>query len=413
MNPRNQSNLLYDRACQVIPSGIYGHMAPGAGLPTDFPLYCQSADGCRFTDVDGKEWYDFMCGFGAVLHGYKNPSVEQAVEAQRKCGGVFNQPSSLMVELAEKLVSQIDFADWAVFAKNGSDLTSWALRVSREQSGREYVVKAKGAYHGVDAWCDPGLGGRISSDRSHILEFEWNDSEQLESLFKKYSGKIASVILTPYHHPSFAPSVLPDASFWGTVENLCRTYQTALILDDVRCGWRLDDMGSHHYFGFTPDLTVYSKALGNGYAISACVGTEKFRDAASDVFLTGSSWNDAYAMAASMASLNLSTEKRVASSVMTKGRYFCSEFEKLANQFEIPLQMTGVSSMPYPWIDGDDDLYQIQALCKVAASNGLFFHPYHNWFISNAMNQSDIDTVLGLSKKTFESFSESFSRSER
>ena len=337
MNPRNQSNLLYDRACRVIPSGIYGHMAPGAGLPSDFPLYCQSAEGCRFTDVDGKEWYDFMCGFGAVLHGYKNPSVEQAVEDQREWGGVFNQPSSLMVELAEKLVSQIDFADWAVFAKNGSDLTSWALRVSREQSGREYVVKARGAYHGVDAWCDPGLGGRISSDRSHILEFEWNDFEELESLFKQYSGKIASVILTPYHHPSFAPSVLPDHSFWGSVENLCRTHETALILDDVRCGWRLDDSGSHNYFGFTPDLTVYSKALGNGYAISACVGTEKFRDGASDVFLTGSSWNDAYAMAASLASLKLSIVNRVASSVLTKGKFFCAELEKLANQFEIPL----------------------------------------------------------------------------
>ena len=297
--------------------------------------------------------------------------------------------------------------------RNGSDLTSWALRVSREQSGREYVIKARGAYHGVDAWCDPGLGGRISSDRSHVLGFEWNDFEELESLFKQYSGKIASVILTPYHHPSFAPSVLPDHSFWGSVENLCRTHETALILDDVRCGWRLDDSGSHNYFGFTPDLAVYSKALGNGYAISACVGTEKFRDGASDVFLTGSSWNDAYAMAASLASLKLSIENKVASSVLTKGKFFCAELEKLANQFEIPLKMTGVPSMPYPWINGDDNLYQIQALCKVAASHGLFFHPYHNWFISDSMNDADLDVVLGLSQKTFEVFSDSFSILER
>ena len=285
--------------------------------------------------------------------------------------------------------------------------------VYRESRVGENMIKARGAYHGVDAWCDPGLGGRISSDRSHVLEFEWNDFEELESLFKQYSGKIASVILTPYHHPSFAPSVLPDPSFWGSVENLCRTHETALILDDVRCGWRLDESGSHNYFGFTPDLAVYSKALGNGYAISACVGTEKFRDGASDVFLTGSSWNDAYAMAASLASLKLSTENKVASSVLTKGKFFCAELEKLANQFEIPLKMTGVPSMPYPWIDGDYDLYQIQALCKVAASQGLYFHPYHNWFISNSMNDADMDVVLGLSQKTFEVFSDSFSISER
>ena len=131
----------------------------------------------------------------------------------KRVGRVFNQPSSLMIELAEKLVSQIDFADWAVFAK--MDLISLlGPFVYLESRAGENMVKARGAYHGVDAWCDPGLGGRISSDRSHILEFEWNHFEELESIFKRYSGKIASVILTPYHHPSFAPSVLPDDSFW-------------------------------------------------------------------------------------------------------------------------------------------------------------------------------------------------------
>ena len=96
-----------------------------------------------------------MCGFGAILHGYLNPEIENAVNLQRSKGSVFNQPSLLMVELAERMVEAIDFADWAVFAKNGSDLTTWAIRVAREKTGREFVIKARGAYHGVDAWCDP------------------------------------------------------------------------------------------------------------------------------------------------------------------------------------------------------------------------------------------------------------------
>ena len=127
MNARNKSELLYQRANLVIPTGIYGHVAPGAGLPQDFPLYCHSGNGCRFSDVDGKAWIDFMCGFGAVLHGYRNPEVEEAVKFQQQLGSVFNQPTELMVELAEKLVAQIDFANWAVFAKNGSDLTTLSL----------------------------------------------------------------------------------------------------------------------------------------------------------------------------------------------------------------------------------------------------------------------------------------------
>ena len=105
---------------------------------------------------------------------------------------------------------------------------------------------------------------------------------------------------------------------------LCKESGTALILDDVRCGWRIDDYGSHNYFGFTPDMAIYSKALGNGYAISSCVGTDEYRGGACEVFLTGSSWNDSIAMAAALACLRISEKEKVASSVMKKGRNFAS-----------------------------------------------------------------------------------------
>ena len=85
-----------------------------------------------------------MCGFGAILHGYLNPEIEEAVELQKQNGAVFNQPAEVMVELAESLVENIDFADWAVFAKNGSDLTTWAIRVAREKTQRKFIVKVKG-----------------------------------------------------------------------------------------------------------------------------------------------------------------------------------------------------------------------------------------------------------------------------
>jgi len=398
---RVQSNLLFERASQVIPTGIYGHVAPGAGLPLDFPHFCASGHGARFIDVDGKEWMDFMCGFGAVLHGYQNPDIERAVQNQRQYGAVFNQPHSLMVQLAEKLVDRVDFAEWAVFAKNGSDLTTWAIRVAREKTEKEYIIKARGAYHGVDAWCDPGMGGRIASDREHIIEFDWNNIEQLESMLDDYAKNVAAIILTPYHHASFAPSELPVDGFWKKVESLCEKHEVTLILDDVRCGWRLDDSGSHKYFDFIPDLSIYSKALGNGYAISACLGSEKFRSAASEVFLTGSCWNDAYSMAAALASLEKSAHKNVAESVLEKGRFFCANIEDLARNYGIDFSMTGVPSMPYPWIKGDDNLYQIQTFCKFAAQEGLFFHPYHNWFISDALSIDDLEQALVLAKKAF------------
>jgi len=403
---RNQSEAWFNRACSVIPTGIYGHVSPSASLPKNFPFYCHSAKGARFVDVDGNEWMDFMCGFGAVLHGYLNPRIEEAVAQQKNKGTIFNQPSTQMVELAELLVERVNFARWAVFAKNGSDLTSWAIRVAREKTGREYVIKARGAYHGVDSWCDPGLGGRISSDRSHILEFSWNDLDELNSLITKNLDQVAAIILTPYHHASFAQSELPEPGFWNEVRNLAHRHGIALILDDVRCGGRLHLGGSHEYFGFSPDLAVYSKSLGNGYAISACVGSDEYRLAAADVFLTGSCWNDAVAITAAIESLKICTDERVAESVLEKGKQFCSQIESLAHSRQIPLQMTGVPSMPYPWIKGDENLYQIQSLCKYCASQGLFFHPHHNWFISNAMSEEDFTTSLKRAEIAFDQFCE-------
>jgi glutamate-1-semialdehyde 2,1-aminomutase len=406
MNKRNNSDQIFQRALKVVPGGIYGHVAPAAGLPRHFPHFCERAKGCRFEDVDGNEWIDFMCGFGAILHGYNHPEIEESVALQRKKGMVFNQPSPLMVDLAETLVERIDFADWAVFAKNGSDLTTWAIRVARESTGRPFVIKAKGAYHGVDSWCDPGHGGRIPDDRASILEFDWNDLQALSDLMTKHEDKVAAVILTPYHHPAFAPSELPADGYWKEVASLCARSGSLLVLDDVRCGGRLHTGGSHRYFGFTPDLAVYSKALGNGYAISACVGKESFRKSSMEVFLTGSCWNDALSMAAALKSLELSERENVADAVLQKGTLLSEGLERVAGDRGLALRMTGPPSMPYPWFEGDETLFKIQTFCQLCAEEGIYFHPHHNWFLSNAHDAESIEQAIAIADKALDRMSE-------
>ena len=405
MKERIQSDQIFQRALKVVPGGIYGHVSPVTGLPRHFPHFCERAKGCRFEDVDGNEWIDFMCGFGAILHGYNHPEIEEAVSLQREKGTVFNQPSPLMVELAETLVERIDFADWAVFAKNGSDLTTWAIRVARECTGRPFVIKAKGAYHGVDSWCDPGYGGRIPDDRASILEFDWNDLGALTYLMSKNKDKVAALILTPYHHPAFAPSELPAEGFWKEIESLCARYGIQLVLDDVRCGGRLHAGGSHRHFDFTPDLAVYSKALGNGYAISACVGNESLRKPSMEVFLTGSCWNDALAMTAALKSLELSARDDVVSGVLEKGFHLCDGLQRVSKDRGQSLCMTGPTSMPYPWFEGDDSLFEIQTFCQLCAKEGIYFHPHHNWFLSNAHDSGSIDRAIAVADQALEQMS--------
>jgi len=311
---------LFDRATRIIPAGIYGHESPAITVPGSFPYYGVRAEGCRYWDVDGNEFIDYMCAYGPMVLGYGHPKVEEAVQKQRALANCLNHPAPVMVELAEYLVDLVGVADWAVFAKNGSDLTTWAIQAAREFTGRPKIVKIKGAYHGAHAWCTPGHGGLIPEDRTHIHAIDWNDLEALRALVAEHKGKIAGFIATPYHHPAFADSVLPADGYWKGVEELCRAEGIVLILDDVRAGFRLHMEGSHAYFGFEPDLVVFCKAIGNGYPISACVGREALKNAASKVFLTGSYWNSAVPMVAALATLEELKATGGVEKMLTTGR---------------------------------------------------------------------------------------------
>ncbi len=396
-----RSDELFLRATKVVPGGIYGHVAPAGGLPDVFPHYAGSGKGCRFRDVDGKDWLDFLCGYGSSLLGYADPEVEEAAERQRRDGAVLNQPTERMVELAEALTDQIDFAQWAVFAKNGSDVTTWATRVAREHTGRSLVVKAKGAYHGVDAWCDPGFGGRIPEDRVAVREFVWNDLDGLTKLVEEEGEDVAALILTPYHHAAFGASEMPAEGFWEGVEELCREQEIVLVLDDVRAGFRLHEGGSHRHFGFTPDLSCYSKALGNGYAISACVGREEYRRAAREVFLTGSCWNDAVAMAAALKCIEIAKRENVVERLDLLGRRLEDGLQVQAEEHGYSFALTGPPSMPFPWFEGDDNLFMVQRFCGFCAEEGVFFHPHHNWFLCGAHAETDIDEALETAGRAF------------
>ena len=388
------SQSLFRRAAAVIPGGIYGHTTPAATIPGSVPYFAASGSGCRYTDVDGNTFIDFMGGYGPMILGYHHPEVEAAATAARQLGAAVNHPTSLLVELAEKLTQRIDFADWSVFAKNGADLTNWSLMVAREVTQRPKILKIRGAYHGTAAWCTPGHGGLIPSDRADILEFPFNDIPALEALFNFHRNQVAGLILTPFHHPAFADSVLPTPEFVAACNRLCRDHGALQILDDVRCGFRLSADGSHSVFGYTPDLAVYCKALANGHPLSACVGRTPHKAAASRVFLTGSYWGDPAPMAAALATLDIIARDNIPARLTALGERFVTGFLALGEKHHTPLVASGPPAMPYVRVADDPSFLRTQALCAAAIAQGVFLHPHHNWFISAAMTEADIADAL-------------------
>ena len=299
-----KSHALFARGAKVIPGGIYGHMSPTPLVPpTDYPFYVSRAEGSKFWDVDGNEFIDYMCAYGPMVLGYNHPVVEEAARQQAEHANCVTAPSEVMVELAEYMTQTISIADWAFFAKNGGDMTAYALMVARAATGRKKAVLIRGGYHGVAPWAQaPGHHGLIEEDWANIIRIGWNNFEEFQRVVAN-KGNIAAFMASPYHHPTFGDSALPADGYWQKVQQLCNREGIVLVIDDVRCGFRLDMRGSNEYFGFKPDLICFCKAIGNGHPISALVGTEALKNFASKVFYAGSYWFSGVPMAAALATL--------------------------------------------------------------------------------------------------------------
>jgi len=393
---------LFERAAEVIPGGIYGHQTPALTVPGEFPYYADRAAGCRYWDIDGNEFIDYMCGYGPIVLGYGCPAVDRAADIQREKGDCFNHPPSLMVDLAERLVSKIAWSGWSVFGKNGSDMTTWAITVARAYTGKPKIFRVRGEYHGGHAWCVPSHAGILSEDREHIHTFHWNDLDELEVLFRKHEGRIAGVIMTPYHHPVFDDSQMAAPGFWDGIRGLCDRENALLILDDVRAGFRLDQVCSAKAVGASPDLAAFSKAIANGYALSACVGRPSIKNIASKVFLTGSFWNGGVAMAAALACMKELEALNALERMTEMGKRLVDGLVNLGREKGIPVRCSGPYSMPYFRLEEDRNFMLTQRFCVEMSHRGVFFHPGHNWFLSAAHQIEDIDMTLERASQAFD-----------
>lgn len=397
-----ESEALFERAYRVIPKGIYGHKNPDFVLPGHSPYFAARAKGGRFWDVDGNEYLDLLCGYGPVVLGHNHPQVEAAVARQMAQGQCFNQPGEVMVELAEHLVERITGADWALFAKNGSDVTTWAMRVAREHTGRPKIVMVRDTYHGAHAWCSVYPGGVLPEDKAHLHQMNWNQPDELEALVEDHRGQIAAVIGAPYHHPVSDVQQLPTEGYWDTVREICDREGILLILDDIRAGFRLDRNGSQAYFGIDPDLVCFGKSLANGHPISVAMGRRELRRAAEDVFISGTFWFAPAPMVAALTTLQVLDETGATAHMARLDERFRAGLTQLATAHGWAITVSGPPALPYMTFDDDDQEQHLsQAFCREMIARGVFLHPYHNWFLCAAHTPADIDFVLSMADQAF------------
>jgi glutamate-1-semialdehyde 2,1-aminomutase len=398
-----KSQALFKKATEVIPCGIYGHFSPAPLIPpTDYPFYASRAKGAKFWDIDGNEFIDYMCAYGPMVLGYVHPKVEEAARKANALGSTLSAPSPLMVELAEYLVDMVTIADWAFFAKNGGDVTNYAIMVARSATGRRKVVMFGGGYHGVSPWMQaPGHHGVQEEDYRDIIRIHWNKFEEFERAVSENPGKIAALIASPYHHPTFVDNEMPAEGYWKKIEALCKKEGIVLIVDDVRCGFRLDLRGSNEYFGFKPDLICFCKAIANGHPISALVGTDAFKAEVAKVFHTGSYWYQSAPMAAALATLKELKRINGPKIMLEKGKKLLDGMVDIASGYGYNLKVTGAPSMPYLRITDDESLMLHQDWCAECTKRGAYFTSHHNWFISTAHTDADIKKTWAITDEAF------------
>ena len=401
---------LRGRAAAVLPSGMYGHMHARAYAPS-MPQFITRGDGCRMWDADGNEYIDYMCGWGPMILGYHHPAVEAAAEEQRRSGDCLSGPGPVMVDLAELFVETVPHADWAMFAKNGTDVTTLGLMVARAQTKRRVVLVAAGSYHGAAPWCNPWPRGILPEDRAHISYFTYNDLASARAAAADAASDLAGVIVTPFRHDAGHDQELVDPAFAHGLRELCDETDAVLVLDDVRAGLRLDPGGSWEPIGVRPDLSAWGKAIGNGYTISAILGSDRVRRGAERVFTTGSFWFSSVAMAAAVATLTTVVQERSHETMAHTGQLLRDGIAERARARGVAINQTGPVQLPNLSFDGDEQFERALVFADECARQGVFVHPSHNWFLSSAHTAADVAVTLDAMDTAFDRVAAEFGRS--
>ena len=289
-----ESQAWLARAVRRIPTSAQTFSkSPLSFIQNVSPNFLQRAEGAFCWDVDNNRYIDLICGLGAVILGHADPAVNQAAARQMGSGISFSLPHTLEVELAELLCDLIPCAEMVRFGKNGSDVTSAAVRVARAYTNRDKVARC--GYHGWHDWfigsTSRNLG--VPADVSNLtLRFPYNHVDGLHALFTANPGGIACVIMEP------VSSELPDSGYLEAVRDLCHRHGALLIFDEIVTGFRIAPGGAQQYFGVTPDLACFGKAMGNGFPISAVVGRADVMRLFEEVFFSGTHGGEAVSLAA-------------------------------------------------------------------------------------------------------------------
>ncbi|NCJ05410.1 glutamate-1-semialdehyde 2,1-aminomutase [Synechococcales cyanobacterium C] len=320
----DQSQRLKAKSHRLIPGGAHTYAKGDDQYPELAPGFLVKGKGCHVWDVDGNEYIEFGMGLRAVTLGHAYASVIEAAHHQMLQGINFTRPSTLEIDCAEAFLSLIKGADMVKFAKNGSDVTTAAVKLARAYTGRNRVaICGSHPFFSVDDWfigSTPMSAGIPEAIQALTVKFQYNDLPSVQALFEQYPGEIAGLMMEA------ETTEPPQPGFLEGVQQLCAQYGAIFILDEIITGFRWHRGGAQAVHGITPDLSTFGKALGNGFAIAALAGKREIMERGGldhdqeRVFLLSTTFGaEHHALAAAMEVMRIYTQEPVIEHLARQG----------------------------------------------------------------------------------------------
>ena len=418
-----QSREWFERAKRVLAGGISSSARATSAGRIPHPLYMVRGDGARITDADGREYLDFLLSYGSCILGHAHPAIQAALRDQIDRGTMFGTCNTAEVELAEQICRMVPCAELVRYANSGSEAMCGAVRAARGFTGRTKILKFEGHYHG---WVDvlavsnrpsPAEFGPLSSpaSRPHSLGLPagvsadvviapWNEPRILTEILDRHEGEFAAVVCEPIVANNAC--ILPREGYLAHLRDECSRRGIVLIFDEIVTGFRIARGGAQEFFGITPDLAVFSKALGGGLPISAFCGTRAVMEPIGrNTVKHGGTYNgNPLCAAAALATLRELDRSGVIDGISRAGETVAQAIRRAARDRGIPCIVQGLGGMFQAVFTADAspprhyrDLLRADMKCYAAFCAALLDEGIHInssglacWFTSSAHTDDDI-----------------------
>lgn len=348
------SQELYKKAKRLIPGGtMLLSKRPEMFLPEYWPAYFSKAKGCKVWDLDGNEYTDVsIMGIGTNILGYGHDEVDAAVMKTVQNGNMSTLNCPEEVYLAEKLVELHPWADMVRFARSGGEANAIAIRIARAASGKDKVAIC--GYHGWHDWYlsvnlsdDVNLDGHLLPGlqpngvprnlKNTVFPFNYNDFEELEKLVSQQGIGIIKM--------EVSRNKGPENNFLQKVRKLANDKNIIFIFDECTSGFRQTFGGLHKLYGVDPDMAMFGKALGNGYAITAVIGKREIMEAAQKTFISSTFWTERIGPTAGLKTLEVMEREKSWEIITETGTGIARRWQELADSHKLSINIFGLPAL--------------------------------------------------------------------